>query len=1347
VYYTSGNALSGGYAMYRFTIYLWISVLLSVTSVALSDDAQSLVPGDRAGGISNGSEDSVLEFSSWFDLTETLSGSDIKNIHIEVASMPGTGTKVFGIGKGGSGKRRPKGLSAAGFGGCKLGTGYDANWYITGERYVYGPGLGIHFGAEYTMLYSDKWCGDGWYRPNGSQYYENKNHFHIPHPSDYGYEYWEWYNVVFSYDSMPSGMSSEEGDWTAKWWDDGSNNCTKTYTVMYDLSDHKMCADVQGSSPYDPIDVRNVFDPDDEKCYSWMRFDNYALNWSPDVKWRWFGPEGFYSENEYDIPDPGSGSWHTWYKTWCSISIAGSYPATHPGAWHVDVYVKDYQGNYEHKFTENFTITCDPPVITDHPDSQTVCEGASVQFCVTATGTAPLSYQWKKDGGNIPGATTSCYTINPVSSGDAGNYTCVVSNPCDSVESNAAALTVNTASIITDHPDSQTVCEGASVQFCVTATGTAPLSYQWKKDGGNITGATSSCYTINPVSSGDAGNYTCVVTNPCGSVESNAATLIVNTAPVITQHPQNVAVFMGQDAMFTVEATGTAPLHYQWKKNGLDVGDDSASLTLYNVQLGDDGSEITCDVNNVCGTVTSGLAILTVNPILCTVTVSAGPNGSVDPNGVVDVNFGADKPFTATPNVGYTVDKWYLDANTVQVGNTAYSLFNIQSDHTVHVTFKLSSAIIYVDANAPGGANNGTSWADAYIHLQDALSFAANSGGDVNEIRVAQGAYTPDQGVSIMPGDRTATFQLINGVTIKGGYAGFGEPDPNACDVELYETILSGDLDSNDVDVNDPCDLLTEPSRAENSYHVVSGSGIDANGVLDGFTITGGNADACSIPLGAGGGMFIRGGGSPTVVGCMFIENSATYGGGMFNGEGCNPSLIGCTLLRNAAAQQAGGMHNWIECSPLLASCTFRDNFSVYLGGGLYDINDSNPFVETCTFISNSAGDSLGGGMYNYDSSPTVTNCLFVSNKAADGGGIANQGASMVTITNCILWDNSAQTGAQIYNGGISLEAVGYCNVQGGWLGTGNIDVDPCFVDPCDGDYHLKSEYGRWDSNSEEWVYDYVTSECIDAGDPNSDWTAELWPHGKRINIGVYGGTPEASMSSSDLGNIADLNNDGIVNFGDVAIFALVWDVEQVLLAEDFDRNGLMDYNDLAILALHWLEVEPVKLYDFALDTDPGWSIEGEWEFGQPTGGGGANGNPDPNEGCTGTNVYGVNLDGDYRTAVGGPYYLTAGPLDCSGYDNIVLKLARWLNTDEPDYVASEVEVSNNGTDWYIVWEHVGSLPITDNSWQIMEYDIGAVADGQVTVYIRWSYEILDSQANPYSGWNMDDIQLWGNPW
>jgi hypothetical protein len=121
------------------------------------------------------------------------------------------------------------------------------------------------------------------------------------------------------------------------------------------------------------------------------------------------------------------------------------------------------------------------------------------------------------------------------------------------------------------------------------------------------------------------------------------------------------------------------------------------------------------------------------------------------------------------------------------------------------------------------------------------------------------------------------------------------------------------------------------------------------------------------------------------------------------------------------------------------------------------------------------------------------------------------------------------------------------------------------------GDYHLRSETGRWDPNSQSWVKDSVTSPCIDAGNPNSDWTAELWPHGKRINMGAYGGTPEASMSLSNIGNVADLNHDEKVDFKDFALLAEYWAVEQVLLAEDLDLDGEVDINDIYVFAENWL--------------------------------------------------------------------------------------------------------------------------------------------------------------------------------
>ncbi len=141
--------------------------------------------------------------------------------------------------------------------------------------------------------------------------------------------------------------------------------------------------------------------------------------------------------------------------------------------------------------------------------------------------------------------------------------------------------------------------------------------------------------------------------------------------------------------------------------------------------------------------------------------------------------------------------------------------------------------------------------------------------------------------------------------------------------------------------------------------------------------------------------------------------------------------------------------------------------------------------------------------------------------------------------------------------------------------GWGEISRDPLFADPTNNDYHLKSQEGRWDPGNRTWVQDDVHSPCIDAGNTASDWTGELWPHGKRINMGAYGGTQEASMSLSALGNVANLDNDvkDMVDFADLALFVDKWCKEEILLAEDLNRDGVVDSVDYAIFAQHWLDV------------------------------------------------------------------------------------------------------------------------------------------------------------------------------
>jgi len=582
---------------------------------------------------------------------------------------------------------------------------------------------------------------------------------------------------------------------------------------------------------------------------------------------------------------------------------------------------------------------------------------------------------------------------------------------------------------------------------------------------------------------------------------------------------------------------------------------------------------------------------------------------------------------------------------------------------------------IYVDDDATG-ANNGSSWVDAYNYLQDALADAESSPKPV-EIRVAQGVYTPDR-TAAEPngtGDREATFQLISGVTLKGGYAGLGQADPNDRDIELYETVLSGDI-------GEPLD------NADNSYHVVTGSGTDTTAVLDGFAVRRGNAD--NDPTGCGAGMYNEAG-SPTVANCTFLLNVAdSNGAGMYNSFS-SPTITSCRFILNYAKGAGGGGISNDDSSPRLVNCTFFENLVEWGSGGAilsrrstlalvkcileanhvshaggamanYDSNLSltgcafvgnfhtsegghgggmcnvgtTAVLTDCRFIENEAG-TAGGGMYNLESDVTEANCVFEDNWAAwgsgggmfneltkiwvsnctfknnfafplqgGGGGICNDwpgtGNRLGIVTNCIFtgnwvffggianWNrnievrncvfvgNDGGDGALLSDGpvvncivwnntpvGDQIRAnnVQFCNVQGGYPGIGNIDADPCFVDIgfwddngtserarddfyISGDYHLRSQAGRWDPNSGAWVIDDVTSPCIDAGDPLDPIGHEPFPNGGIINMGARGGTAEASKSY--FGKLpcetiiaGDINGDCQINFKDFFFIAQHW--------------------------------------------------------------------------------------------------------------------------------------------------------------------------------------------------------------
>jgi hypothetical protein len=520
--------------------------------------------------------------------------------------------------------------------------------------------------------------------------------------------------------------------------------------------------------------------------------------------------------------------------------------------------------------------------------------------------------------------------------------------------------------------------------------------------------------------------------------------------------------------------------------------------------------------------------------------------------------------------------------------------------------------VIYVDDDA-AGANDGSSWADAYVFLQDALGAAGAMEGPV-EIRMAGGTYRPDQGVSIMPGSKPASFELIGGVTVRGGFAGTGAMDPDVRDVEAYETILSGDLNGDDIDVNTPQDLPSEATRTDNSWAIVDVDYSETAISIDGLTIAAGKD---GIRKFASGGLSIsnctfrgnlseairnqRGeltitdstfegnwkhairhdGDNMTLTRCLFGGNVGLWGVGILShAHSGELTLRDCIFVDNVAMGHAAAL----DCHAdklTLYNCEFRGNVGPRTA--CVDAWVHGDFIaEECTFIGN-----MGNAIKQSVGRMILSNCVLAGNR---GQAVESHGR-YVTIRNCTISDNvtDAEGSAldvwhqlrvtnSIFRGNsvpaiktLRQEAVvSYCNIEGGWPGEGNVDVDPGFVgsgywdlngtpdDPngdfwVGGDYHLLSQGGRWDPDSAGWVQDELTSPCIDAGDPNGPLGPEPFPNGGIANMGAYGGSDMAGKTffgapACEVILAGDINGDCVVDFDDLAILMSQW----MMRSEDF---------------------------------------------------------------------------------------------------------------------------------------------------------------------------------------------------
>jgi hypothetical protein len=375
---------------------------------------------------------------------------------------------------------------------------------------------------------------------------------------------------------------------------------------------------------------------------------------------------------------------------------------------------------------------------------------------------------------------------------------------------------------------------------------------------------------------------------------------------------------------------------------------------------------------------------------------------------------------------------------------------------------RLLSSTIYVDATAPGN-NSGTSWQNAFTDLQSALS-AARGG---TTIEVSQGTYYPTSGT-----DRDATFNLINGVTLEGGFAGYGTKNPNTQDIALYPSTLSGNLG-------------TPGDNSDNSYNVLVSNNNDATAVLNGFTIIGGNANGYSGGAydGGGGGMNLQNG-SPTITNCTFTDDFGFYGGALFIGNS-QATLTDCIFSGDSGGDPYGGA-----------------------GGGAAFCANASPTFVNCLFINNQST-NFGGALDDANSTVTAINCTFADNSGNTGSAVVDAFSGGTTLTNCILWGDSGS--AEIVGDffGYTSTTATYSDVDGGYSGDGNINVDPEFVTAPGpgandlGDLQLQAG-----------------SPCIDAGNVNAvppDVGSDLAGNNRTVAGTVDMGAYEHSAPSLDF--------------------------------------------------------------------------------------------------------------------------------------------------------------------------------------------------------------------------------------
>ena len=428
------------------------------------------------------------------------------------------------------------------------------------------------------------------------------------------------------------------------------------------------------------------------------------------------------------------------------------------------------------------------PTITTPPANQTVAAGQTATFTVVAGGTAPLSYQWQKNGANITGATSASYTTPITTTADSGSaFAVVVTNTAGTVTSAAATLTVTAAAVaptITTQPANQTVTAGQTATFTVVAGGTAPLSYQWQKSGVNIAGATSASYTTQVTTTTDSGStFDVVVTNTAGTVTSAAATLTVNAAPTPAIQVNPTSINFGNDVVGTnlsqaliIRNTGTAALTITQVNPTVSVFSVSGFSLPLNVAAGQQTTITVAFRPTTAGAVSGNLSMVSNAPgsptsiglsgtgVAATLTLNMTPTSLSFGNVTTGTSSASENvTITNTGNANITISQ-------ISVSGTGYSL----TGGSTPVTLTPSQNLILVAQFSPLAAGS----------VSGSISIVSNASGSPASVTLS--------GTGVAPVQHSVTLSWNGSTSVVSGYNVYRSTVSGSSYVKVNTSLDSG---------------------------------------------------------------------------------------------------------------------------------------------------------------------------------------------------------------------------------------------------------------------------------------------------------------------------------------------------------------------------------------------------------------------------------------------------------------------------------------------------------------------------------------------------------------------------